>query len=176
VRRAETAHPAPFARAVIRDGRITLNPWRPGLLTGGPQRVVLAPLAERHVVMADLSCEPTDGVREELRVEWVPAGGGNAEAAARLEQWAERVGYARLWLPDRVVELQQELFTGGRAAVTCPTCSLSWDDESPHFWASVRTSGYFPGFCPACNGSLPEWELEPAVLSEPVDDQVEIAF
>ena len=145
---------------MIRDGQITLNPWSPTLMTGGAQRAVLAQLAPVAVTLADLWCEPTRTGREELRVAWVPAGAGCREAALLLERWADRVGYTRLWLPDRVVELQQDLFNGGRAEVTCPTCALRWDDESPNFWSVVRSNAYFPACCPVCNGSLPEWELD----------------
>ena len=155
-------HPdLPWARAVVRDGRITLHEWRPGLMTGGPQRTVLAGLASRGVVLADLRCDMYEDGSLELRVEWIPAGVDPGAAAAAVVAWAEQVGYRRVWLPDRVVDLSDALFTGGRAEVTCPTCGLRWDDESPEFWAMVRGHGHFPDSCPACNGSLPEWDLVP---------------
>jgi len=43
--------------------------------------------------------------------------------------------------------------------VRCPTCTSVWADDSARFWTVVRESGHFPGFCPACGGSLPEWRL-----------------
>jgi hypothetical protein len=150
---------APWARAVIRNGTITLNPWSPELMSGGPQRTVLAPLARRGVALADLSSDVREDGTEELRVAWVPAGASGGAAADVLIAWAEQVGYRRVWLPDRVVDLTGRLSTGGRAAVTCPTCRLSWEDESPEFWTFVRCSGHFPATCPVCNGSLPEWRV-----------------
>ena len=47
----------------------------------------------------------------------------------------------------------------GTASVRCPTCTSVWADDSARFWTVVRESGHFPGFCPACGGSLPEWRL-----------------
>ncbi|MGI8729439.1 MAG: hypothetical protein ACR2LK_05530, partial [Solirubrobacteraceae bacterium] len=44
-----------------------------------------------------------------------------------------------------------------RVVVTCPTCTLRWEDQGPDFWGVVRDNGWFPGSCPACGGSLPEW-------------------
>jgi len=148
----------PWARAVIRHGRITLNPWSPSLMSGGPARSVLARLRHAGTVIADLRSQLHDSGGEELIVEWVPAGAATAAAEAALLAWAERVGYVRIWLPDRVVDLADTLFAGGRAATTCPTCGLVWDDESADFWAMVRSQGFFPAACPVCNGSLPEWQ------------------
>ena len=151
----ETLDPVPWARAVIRDGRITLNPWKPGLMTGGPDRPILAGLRTTGTMIADLACPAP----EELVVRWIPDGSQEGAAAETLLRWAERTGYTRVWLPDRVVDLGDSLFSGGRAEITCPTCRLEWDDESPDFWATVRSNGFFPATCPVCNGSLPEWEL-----------------
>jgi hypothetical protein len=149
---------APWARAVIRDGRVTLNPWSSSLMTGGPVRAVLRVLPADGVVLADLASEPGDDGREELVVCWVPAGRSSPPAEAALLRWAERVGYRRVWLPDAVVDFSDSLPTGGRMGSRCPTCGAQWDDESPAFWAMVRSQGRFPGSCPICNGSLPEWE------------------
>lgn len=151
----------PFARAVIRDGRITLNRWSPRLMTGGPLRQVLKRLAEQQVVVADLFTSVREDGAEDLRVRWVPENSGTTEARGVLAAWAEQVGYASVWLPDAWIEFPDRAFEGGRARVVCPTCSLEWDDDSTDFWATVRSCGYFPATCPVCNGSLPEWEVEP---------------
>ena len=39
----------------------------------------------------------------------------------------------------------------------CPTCGARWEDGCDSFWEGVRADGWFPGRCPACGGSLPEW-------------------
>jgi hypothetical protein len=155
------ADPTPWARAVVRDGRVTLNAWAPSLMTGGPVRAMLRELPADGVVIADLLSETRDDGREELIVRWVPDGRTSGPATAAVLRWAERVGYRRVWLPDAVVDFSGALPTAGRVATACPTCGACWDDESPEFWTMVRQQGCFPGHCPICNGSLPEWE--PAV-------------
>jgi hypothetical protein len=62
------ADSSPWARAVIRDGRVTLNSWSSSLMTGGPVRAVLRPLLADGVVLADLASESCDDGRDELVV------------------------------------------------------------------------------------------------------------
>jgi hypothetical protein len=76
-----------------------------------------------------------------------------------LIAWARTVGYRRLWLADRVVELGNEPAVTGVAEARCPTCRLEWRDVGTGFWEDVRRTGHFPGFCCACGGSLPEWHV-----------------
>jgi hypothetical protein len=147
--------PEPFLRATIAGDRITLNPPLSGTITGGPASMTLAQL-ERGVVLVDLRHAGEDD--EEL-VASTPPNAPRLTAAARrtLQRWAAVVGYRRLWLPDRVVELEPPPATG-TATVRCPTCTATWADGSDSFWATVRAHGHFPGYCPACGGSLPEWQ------------------
>jgi hypothetical protein len=143
----------PFLRATIAGGRITLNPPLRGTITGGPASMTLARLD--GVVLVDLRHSGEDD--DEL-VATVPPNAPHLTAAARrtLARWAALVGYRRLWLPDRVLELESP---GALriAEVRCPTCTATWSDGSESFWAMVRANGHFPGYCPACGGSLPEW-------------------
>jgi hypothetical protein len=145
--------PDRFLRATIADGRITLNPPLGGLILGGPASMTLARL--EGVAIVDLRKVGEDD--DEL-VATVPPNAPPLGAAARrvLADWAALVGYGRLWLPDRVVDLEPPPPVG-RASVRCPTCTSVWTDSSEAFWSRVRASGHFPGFCPACGGSLPEW-------------------
>ena len=148
----------PFARACIRARRVTLNPWNPRMIRGGPMamqiRKVRASLVDLFLVDGD-----------ELIVEPVPHSRFEAEDAETIVTWAKRVGYGRVWLPEEVLELEGEP-AGGFAKVLCRQCGARWEDESHNFWLRVREQGHFPGFCPACGGSLPEWEvIEPV---EPV--------
>jgi hypothetical protein len=154
----EHPNPAPFCRATVRGGRITLNIWEPGLVSGGPSRALLAEVAEAGAVLADLTIIDEQRARE-LVVAFVPDGSGTPEAERALLDWAHVVGYRRVWLPTRLVELGATLSPAGEAEVTCPTCGRNWADASPDFWALVRGCGYFPPSCPACNGSLPEWNV-----------------
>jgi hypothetical protein len=142
-----------YLRATIAAGRITLNPPLHGTITGGPASMTLARLD--GVVLVDLRHAGEDD--EEL-VATVPPNAPPITTAARrtLADWAAVVGYRRLWLPDRVLELEPPDALG-TAEVRCPTCTATWADGSPRFWSTVRANGHFPGYCPACGGSLPEW-------------------
>jgi hypothetical protein len=142
-----------FLRATIAGRELTLNPPQSGTITGGPAAMTFARLGD--VVLVDLRHAGADD--EEL-VATVPPNAPPVHRAARrvLTDWAARVGYRRLWLPDRVVELDPPPPVG-TARVRCPTCTSVWADGSPAFWAMVRRNGHFPGYCPACGGSLPEW-------------------
>jgi hypothetical protein len=142
----------PTCRATIRDGLVTLNRWSPGLIAGGPEPTGLATIT---AALADLRMLG-DGeliVTPVARVPWTEA----AEEA--LLRWAASAGYRRVWLPDRVVDLDGVLAPAGTAAVECPTCGARWEDGGISFWERVREVGWFPGTCLACGGSLPEWSL-----------------
>jgi len=144
-----------FLRATIADGEITLNPPLSGTITGGPASMTFARL--QGVAIVDLRFAGADG--DEV-VATVPPNAPRLPRAARrvLAAWAALVGYRRLWLPDSVVALEPPPPVG-TASVRCPTCTSVWADDSARFWTVVRESGHFPGFCPACGGSLPEWRL-----------------
>ena len=141
----------PTCRATIRDGAVTLNPWRPGMGPCGPLKAgyawVTAALADLHRHDDELTVVPVRGTP------WAD------DADTALLAWAARAGYRRVWLPDRVVEVRALAQTGW-AAATCPTCGARWEDGGPYFWETVRHDGWFPASCLACGGSLPEWELE----------------
>jgi hypothetical protein len=143
----------PFLRATIAGGELTLNPPLSGTITGGPAAMTLARL--RDVALVDLRHAGED---DEDLVATVPPNAPPVDRAARrvLAEWAALVGYRRLWLCDRVVELDPPPPVG-TATVRCPTCTSVWADDSASFWAMVRRNGHFPGYCPACGGSLPEW-------------------
>jgi hypothetical protein len=147
----------PWARAVVRDGRVTLNDWNPRLLSRGPARAVLLRSLPEGVTVADLLSEPRADGREELVVRWIPDGRTSSAARAAISEWAALVGYARVWFPEAVVDFAEELPGAGRVETTCPTCGATWEDESAEFWLLVRGQGFFPGHCPICNASMPEW-------------------
>ena len=155
----------PFARATVTRRSITLNPWRPGLIDGGPAAAVLQRPARRDRVLADLT-RIGDG---ELLVTFVPRDGANDSARRALLEWAACVGWWRVWLDDRVVDLGEQPAVIGRARVRCPTCGTRWEDERPEFWDRVRGDGWFPASCLACGGSLPEWEIDEASAAQECD-------
>jgi hypothetical protein len=154
----------PFSRAAITPHSVTLNPWRPSLIRGGPGGACLRGLRRRRLVLADL----TKLDEHELLVTFVPRTTGCSWARERLLEWARTVGYRRIWLDDAVIDVADALAGTGRAAVCCPTCGLRWEDEGPDFWGVVRQSGWFPASCPACGGSLPEWMPAQQAARDPV--------
>jgi hypothetical protein len=145
----------PWCRATIARGTVTLNPWSPALITRGPASMVFEDLAETAI--ADLRTLGDDD--SELLVRFVSRSPRPACAIDTLVAWAGTVGYRRIWLADRVVDLDVPDRELGLAEVTCPTCGLEWRDDTPEFWGHVHRAGAFPGFCMACGGSLPEWEV-----------------
>jgi hypothetical protein len=148
----------PWCRATIRDGALTLNPWTPQLVRTGPAAMALEALRDRGTALADLYAEGDPG-DEELFVRYV-ARTRTQEADEALLAWAQVVGYRRVWLPGRVVDLDRvDEAVGGPAETTCGTCGLAWRDDTPEFWTQVRRVGAFPGFCLACGASLPEWRV-----------------
>lgn len=140
-------------RATIAGGALTLNPPLAGTITGGPASMTLERLD--GVVLVDLRQAGEDD--DEL-VATVPPNAPPIGRAARrvLRDWAALVGYRRLWLDDAVIDLEPPPPVG-TATVRCPTCTSVWADGSEDFWAMVRANRHFPGYCPACGGSLPEW-------------------
>jgi hypothetical protein len=146
-----------FLRATIANGELTLNPPLRGTIRGGPASMTFARLD--GVVIVDLRYAGEDD--DELVVTTPPNAPAIGRAARRvLTDWAALVGLRRVWLPDAVVDLEPAPPVG-TATVRCPTCTSVWADDSEGFWASVRRNGHFPGYCPACGGSLPEWRPAP---------------
>jgi hypothetical protein len=148
----------PWCRATIAGDAVTLNPWTPQLIRGGPAAMSLERLAATGVALADLYAEGEPG-DEELLVRYVAHSLRSAATDAALVAWARTVGYRRVWLPAGVVDLDVAQAPVGPAATACPTCGLEWRDDTPEFWLGVRSAGAFPGFCLACGGSLPEWRV-----------------
>ena len=106
------------------------SPPVPGLIRCGPVSMNLERLHGRSVLV-DLRVV---GEGDEL-VASVPPNAPRLDrrSSNRLAKWAAVVGYKRLWMPGRVVELAEpeELLA---ARVECPTCGSEWADSSPSFW------------------------------------------
>lgn len=158
--------PAPWSRATIGPDGLTLNPWSPSLIIGGPAVMSLERLAERGIALADLYAEGEPG-DEELFVRYVARTRTAASDEALLE-WARTVGYRRVWLPERVVDLTAPVAEAGIAETRCRVCTLQWRDDTLEFWHGVRMAGAFPGFCLACGASLPEWTVRSGTTAEEV--------
>jgi hypothetical protein len=148
---------SPTYRATIRNGRLTVTGWAPWLARGGPLGSLLRARERADVAIADLTIHGEDD--EELSVRFHAAGRMREEAERVLLEWASRVGYRRVWLPDRMIEIEPAPEQIGTASVRCPTCRAQWADSGPDFWLSVREQGAFPSWCPLCGCELPQWTV-----------------
>ncbi len=140
----------PMCRATLRAGQLSLNPWTPALLNGGPATAWVANLP---VALVDVYA----GADDELIVSRVPGSRWDEKTAETLLEWAAGVGYRVVWLPDRVVAVDPSASVGRLVGAVCSTCGACWADETPEFWVRVRARHGFPRLCLACGGSLPEW-------------------
>ena len=152
--------PAPTWRATIRGRRLTLTAWAPFLITNGPLGNLMPGREADGITIADLTVHGED--EDELSVRFYALGTTIERAEAVLIEWATRVGYRRLWLPDRLVPIEPEPEQLGTASVRCPTCRARWQDGSPEFWLLVKGGGTFPKWCPMCGCELPQWTVRPA--------------
>ena len=153
--------PRPTWRATIRGGRLMLTQWAPFLITGGPAGTLFRGRRRTGVAIADLSLHGEDA--DEITVRYWLEGADRASADEVLRTWAGDLGYRRIWLPDRVVELETDPERLERASVSCPTCRSRWSDGTPEFWHMVREAGMFPKWCPMCGCELPQWTVEAPV-------------
>src|SRR3954453_23311694 len=101
---------SPFARAALRDGTLTLHPWSPRLIRGGPHAALLDGLSASLV---DLSRTHD---RELIVAPVSPAHLDDASNAVLLA-WSASVGYQRLWLPAEVISLDPLLAPVAHAVV-----------------------------------------------------------
>jgi hypothetical protein len=147
----------PTYRATIRNGHLTITGWAPWLARGGPLGSLLRARERAEVAIADLTTHGEDN--EEFSVRFHAAGRLREEAERVLLEWASRVGYLRVWLPDRMIEIEPSPAQIGTASVRCPTCRARWADSTPDFWLSVREQGAFPMWCPLCGCELPQWTV-----------------
>jgi len=147
----------PLFRAIIKGDVLTLVPPYNAVRGSEDIRRHLEQPVNSGLALADLTTDPRTDGRKDLIV--APHGEVSENAQEVLVRWAEAVGYRRVWLPDRVVDLDfPPLYV---AEVTCPTCGFHQRGEGIEFWASIRDRGSFPGMCELCGGILPQWHVEP---------------
>lgn len=148
----------PSWRATIRDGRLRLTNWAPWLISGGPLTTLLDARRHAGVAIVDLTVIGEDDGREIITR--FHSDGRDLDAAEQmLTDWADSLGYRRIWLTDRVRELDGTSPADRRARVCCGSCRGYWSDGSPEFWAMVCGAGVFPLWCPACGCELEQWRV-----------------
>ena len=149
----------PDYRATITGGALTLHAWQPWLARNGPMGALLRARSGDGVTLADLTIvRDEEGAARELVVEFVGEDAPPGAAERAVVRWAGCVGYRRVWLPDRIVEPPSER-VGLRASTTCSACGAHWRDGTPEFWLHTRDAGLFPGSCPLCGGTMPQWHV-----------------
>lgn len=127
--------------------------WTPRLLRPGPRAGAIADLLDEGVAVADAEVLDED----ELAVSFVRGSRDDEEVRALVADWAELVGFRRLWLPGALVPLDPAGRETGEAHTACPACGAHYVDGGPGFWRMVRTQRRFPAQCLVCRGVLPQW-------------------
>jgi hypothetical protein len=156
VTEADGQPPRPRFRATISRGQVSITEWAPWLvrdLPGGETDESEGP----GFAIADLT--PVGEEEQELVVRVQLHKHDRREAECRLIDWSSHVGYSRVWLPTRVVEIPPCAEQIGVATVRCPTCATVWRDASPEFWLAVRDRKLFPLWCRICGSEMPQWEV-----------------
>jgi hypothetical protein len=149
----------PSFRATIVGNRLRLVCWTGYLAHGGPLGGIARSRGEDAVTIADLTVVLGSDSQRELIVEPIAEGPDPELAEEVLIEWARTVGYARIWLAGRVVDLEPPAQPLGQASIDCPTCHVHWSDGTPAFWAEVFRCGSFPRWCMVCGGDLPQWRV-----------------
>ena len=162
---ADGADQPDFRATVLRSGAVRLVYWGSWLLSSGPAYTLIAARDRAGVAIADLRVvRDNDEMASEVIVEF-HSGGSDMHRAA-LCDWAQAVGYGRVWFDGEVVDLEPT--ARGPMATRCSGCGQQFvDGRNGRFWHHVRCSGAFPVACSLCGSDLPQWTpVRPANTSE----------
>lgn len=160
----EDGVPRPRLRATYGKGRLMLLAHGDALAEAGPILTMLGQReADERPVIADLAdsrnaADPYG--RWELTVRVLSPDGLGAEAEGAILDWAANVGYGRVWLPDRVEQIDIRRPFHRLAQVECGNCGQVWRNSGRKFWQKVHRLRCFPPFCLLCGGDLPAWEVD----------------
>ena len=169
--------PPQFRATVSRAGDVTLTPAAPQ--TAQPGGWTACGLVPPNVVgVFDIWIDRTtaDGitVATDLTVADAFPGEDVEFGRRRLAQFAERLGYQRVWLDNEVVAIEPQLL-GGTWKTCCGRCGLAWSDSSDGFWLHIRGAGFFPMLCTMCSHPLvqpiDDVALDGVLMSGPAVDE-----
>jgi hypothetical protein len=148
-----------YRATVQRSGAVKMIPWGPWVETSGPAYTLMAARHRAGIAIADLRViRDDDGAAREVIVKF-HSGGGDTHRAA-LSDWAQAVGYRRVWFDDEVIDLEPS--ADGPVTTRCTGCGQRYlDGRSGQFWHHVRRSGAFPYICSLCGSDLPQWTPSP---------------
>lgn len=150
----------PDFRVTYRRGRLQLINFFGTMADDGPAISFFAQRARSAVTIADLTRHQNEDGPEDLSVVYRARGRNHEAAQEAITDWAETVGFGRVWFPDYVVALEPRLGTANVARVKCPNCVQSWSAGGCSFWLTVWRAKRFPNICPLCGGDLPQWAVD----------------
>ena len=151
----------PIMRATYAQGLLTVVVPRQRLLNDGDiTGMSFDARSDAGVSIIELGETELDGFGWELTVGFL-AEGNRARAERAIQIWSARVGYRRVWFPDRIYEPGRPPRPHTVAMMDCPTCGHPWRGRGRRFWRQVWDVRLFPNLCPLCGGTLPQWRLVP---------------
>jgi hypothetical protein len=152
--------PPPMIRAVCRRNQLTVLPRREWMVDdAGFASTSLAERSEAGVSIIELAETELDGFGWELTVSFLAE--GDRETAERMiSTWSGRVGYRRVWFPDRIYEPPVPPRVRSQALVECPACRHTWHGRGRRFWHQVWEMRLFPPVCPLCGSTMPQWRVQ----------------
>lgn len=147
-----------LARAVIRDGRITIT-RRPMFLQRERTRSYSEALRNAGTVVCDIELSPAPAGERELTV-FPPIGDDlDRSSIEALTEWAAMIGCCRVWLPDSLIEIDDTLVPDldDISVEPCTTCGVTPDPRDiADAIASRRRRGHSSDMCPVCSNYRPE--------------------
>lgn len=96
---------------------------------------------------------------EELTVTFLARSGEPARARSALIEWANLVGFSRVWLPGEVITTTSRPSDHDRAVAQCRVCGTTVTGSGEYFWNAVRARRNFPEDCGLCLGPLLGWRV-----------------
>lgn len=168
----ELGVPYRVARAVWRDEELHVltTPAEPFWLTfrfGLPFRDTVNGLgrAIEGTMVAILGDVRNESGEREMTVRFLFDGpqfeAGRRSAEEAIVEWAACTGHVRVWLPDRLVEIDEHPSPGTWARGICRICGHAETGTGREFWRWVFEEGRFPPFCRVCHAGLSHWEVSP---------------
>lgn len=162
--RSDTESDTQLSQVIFRNGRLTITP-RPFPMRARPAGAYADALRNAGSVMAELALEDSETGRE-LTVRFAPPESQTEEAVDALMEWALLAGCSRVWLPDRVVDLDGRLIPppDELESAECPTCGIvAAEHTTVDDLARSRQRGLRSRTCPVCMTRLPERRSTAAV-------------
>ncbi|WP_372791785.1 hypothetical protein [Paraconexibacter sp.] len=86
---------------------------------------------------------------------------GTQEGLDAIVEWADLVGYQRVWLSDGIVTLDPDPAPSGQMHTRCTGCRGRLVESADELTSFARTYGFFPLVCPICGCDMPQWTPVP---------------